>query len=365
MKSFDAAGIEIGLLDLSPPEPLGRKGPWTHRILERCFGPGVLCSAQIQLVEPLAEMLSTVDDRTCDEILMSLNDLIEALDRAESGGAMDLRFPPAPFPPPPFERLADFRRELAERFARVSEHLDRARDRFRAPSIVAARLLLAQTAFADNAVREDELRLHTAACDDREHALVLCRLVSVCQWPPNTSAKVLAEAREDLEAWSGYSAAIALVFWAKDEESFGSWDRRLVARLWEEAACWLGALNSVTVLPRRQQIRALQKLLEWGIAAPENPIDLAQQLLQMQFCPDLIILFHEDTFKNNIRHYAFASNPNIPITRALSEEDRTILYTLAASPLVFTQRTNMWQLFGLPDSPDELERLADAAGDHS
>ncbi len=230
-------------------------------------------------------------------------------------------------------------------------------EKYLSPTFASANLLLVTSLFELRQLEESELRSQmVAASTDRDHALALCTLLGAKPPGPTFARDLRESSRDDIETWGAATAGTVLVVWGSDDFSFEDWDRAHVARLWEEAEMWVGAINSVIVLSIAHQIRMIERLLAWGIELGD-PLNLALQLLRAQFAPDLFVVSWTTRFSDDVRIYSFEPHPSLPLVPPLSADQLRSLALVANSPILYRQKTNLWHLFGLPETSDELRDL--------
>lgn len=222
------------------------------------------------------------------------------------------------------------------------------------PSPLSASLLLPESTVTTAAIDEDEVTPHVLGCERRDHILTLCIILGGRAWTPRFVAAMLQRAKGEYGGLEGPSAAPVLAVWGRDDETFDSWDRPCLERLWEEAQFWVGGMNGIVVLPTRYKVRALRRLFAFGISDPVTALDMALELLTAQFAEDLVAISSQQPTRSGNRCSTLRHTQKLPLVERLSADDAATLTCIANHPPLFDQKTNLWDLFGLPDNPSGL-----------
>src|SRR5262249_28785807 len=149
-----------------------------------------------------------------------------------------------------------------------------------------------------------------------DHSLTVCNFLGVMKTDADFVSDIRESSSKEIDTWGGATAATVLVVWGTDDWSFDMWQRPHIARLWEEASLWVGAMNSIVALPVERQIPVLERLFEWEICEPESPLDLALQLLKAHFAPDLVVL--SSSIGPDKCIFTFAPHTSVPIKGILT-----------------------------------------------
>jgi hypothetical protein len=351
--------MEISEAEFVPPTSRRAASAWATQIVDRCFAPDSICSGEARLIAPLLRVLVAAGPPLASYISQALADL------ALFAGTLLKTIEFAGLGPGPLrnENAEHVAVDVAAEIKRSQDLLGLALTKFNAPSLISANLLTLAAVFKLWTPEPDEIKKHMlAAKADPQHAVSVCSLLGggggIANLVPNTRV----ECAEETGLWTGGSAATALVVWGSDVSNFDLWSRSEIARLWREAASSVGALVPIDALSREGQIRAIERLLDWGLASPENPLDLAVRLLKSRFAPELSVISWTDTYGQNVRQFVFGPQRNPLIRPRLDSDQANSLLIMSRSSMLFRQQTNLWRLFGLPDSGNALEDFARGHG---